>query len=111
MSTIKEAITIKSAISRLEAYHDCNHEYMDADDLGDLEVTLKDLKEMYNKLVGARTQTYEAYAAENDTTFIMEETLVNNEVIKLECIGWYCGEPNAEDTKKYGDRNYTAMYV
>ena len=58
-----------------------------------------------------RTQTYEAYAEEHDTTYIMEETLVDGQVIKLECIGWYCGEPNAEDTKKYGDRNYVANYV
>lgn len=38
--------TIESAIRRLEAMYECNHEVMDADDQGDLLVTIKDLEYM-----------------------------------------------------------------
>lgn len=38
--------TIESAIQRLEAMYDCNHEVMDADDCGDLLGTITDLKLM-----------------------------------------------------------------
>lgn len=42
--------TIESAIQRLEAMYDCNHEVMDADDCGDLLKTIDDLKSMRRKL-------------------------------------------------------------
>ena len=44
--------TIESALQRLEALYDINHEVMDADDLGDLLTTIDELKVMqyeYNR--------------------------------------------------------------
>lgn len=44
--------TIESSIRRLEAMYECNHEVMDADDIGDLQTTIDDLKRMrleYNR--------------------------------------------------------------
>lgn len=43
--------TIESAIRRLESMYDCNREVMDADDQGDLLVTIKDLEFMRRKLL------------------------------------------------------------
>ena len=43
--------TIESAIQRLKAMYDCNHEVMDADDLGDLLTTIHELKQMRRNLM------------------------------------------------------------
>lgn len=42
----ENAKTINAAIERLQAYYDCNHEYMDADDLGNLLTIIDSLKAM-----------------------------------------------------------------
>ena len=42
----------------------------------------------------------ECYAQNHDTTFVMRETFdESGDIIKMECVGWYCGEPNEELTK------------
>ena len=43
--------TIESAIQRLKAMYDCNHEVMDADDLGDLLTTIHELEQMRRNLI------------------------------------------------------------
>ena len=43
--------TIESAIQRLKAMYDCNHEVMDADDLGDLLTTIHELEQMKRNLL------------------------------------------------------------
>ena len=43
--------TIESAIQRLKAMYDCNHEIMDADDLGDLLTTIHELEQMRRNLM------------------------------------------------------------
>lgn len=44
-------------------------------------------------------EIYEAYAPDNDMTFVMKDELAENgQVIATECIGWYYGRPNKEDT-------------
>ena len=43
--------TIESAIQRLKAMYDCNHEVMDADDLGDLLTTIHELEQMRRSLM------------------------------------------------------------
>ena len=43
--------TIESAIQRLKAMYDCNHEVMDADDLGDLLTTIHELEQMRRNLM------------------------------------------------------------
>lgn len=50
------------------------------------------------------------YAREYDHTFIMEATYVNGECIMMECVGWYCGEPNEADTEQYANRDMKADY-
>lgn len=47
-----------------------------------------------------RIETY--YTAAADTTFIMKEvTDEKGNPISTECVGWYYGEPNEEDTAFY----------
>lgn len=48
------------------------------------------------------------YAKEDDMTFIMETTPDENGV-RLECVGWYFGEPDEKMTKNYTG-NLTAEY-
>ena len=43
----------------------------------------------------------EVYSKENDITFIMRDEFLDDEVIRIECIAWYCGEPNNGDTKYF----------
>jgi len=45
------------------------------------------------------TEIETAYAPSHDITFIMEYTCdANGDPISTECVGWYYGEPNEEDT-------------
>ena len=43
--------TIESAIQRLKAMYECNHEVMDADDSGDLLTTIHELEQMRRNLM------------------------------------------------------------
>ena len=43
--------TIESAIQRLKAMYECNHEVMDADDSGDLLTTIPELEQMRRNLM------------------------------------------------------------
>ena len=43
--------TIESAIQRLKAMYDCNYECMDADDSGDLLVTIHELEQIKRNLL------------------------------------------------------------
>lgn len=52
----------------------------------------------------------EMYNNEYDITFIMEDIRVDGEPKSMECIGWYHGEPDAESTKKFSNRNMKAIY-
>lgn len=110
MDTNKKLETINKSIDRLRAAYECNHEVMDADDIGDLLTTIHNLKTMRNELMNTTTKIHTMYAESDDTTFIMETTFAGDDVASIECIGWYCGEPNDEDTKHYGNRNMIAIY-
>lgn len=47
-----------------------------------------------------RIETY--YSEEGDMTFIMNETMdKDGNPISTECVGWYYGTPNEEDTAFY----------
>lgn len=49
-----------------------------------------------------RTQTYTTYAKETDMTFIMQDTYdISGDVISVECVGWYFGQPDECATKMY----------
>lgn len=56
------------------------------------------------------------YVPSTDHTFIMEYTYITDGItgdvdcVSQECVGWYCGEPNDEDTKRYANRNMKATY-
>lgn len=41
-----------------------------------------------------------AYAPENDLTFIMQYIYHDDELVKMDCIGFYYGEPNDETTRE-----------
>lgn len=43
-----------------------------------------------------------AYSSDTDMTFILlEETNKNGEPISTECVGWYYGSPNEDDTQRF----------
>lgn len=44
------------------------------------------------------------YAPDSDITFIVEDTMVNNECIQTQVVGFYYGKPDEELTKKYYGR-------
>ena len=49
-----------------------------------------------------RTQIYTTYAEATDMTFIMQDTYsAIGDVISVECVGWYFGEPDEFATKMY----------
>lgn len=110
MDESKRLEIINKAIDRLSALYDCNHEVMDADDIGDLLTTIHNLKTMRNELSSSTTKIREVYAEADDMTFIMEEEFVGEDVKSIECIGWYCGEPNEEDTIHYARHGMIAIY-
>ena len=42
------------------------------------------------------------YSASGDMTFILKEIYdANGEPVSTECVGWYYGSPNEEDTAYY----------
>lgn len=45
-----------------------------------------------------KEDVYNIYSSEGDMTFIMKDTYdEDGELLSTECIGWYYGEPTAED--------------
>lgn len=49
-----------------------------------------------------KKELYPIYAPSADTTFIMEDTYnENGELISAECVGFYFGEPTAEDNETF----------
>ncbi len=57
------------------------------------------------------TEIETTYAPDTDITFIMEATYNGGELVKYECVGWYSGEPNEEDTAFYSkERRLAAIY-
>lgn len=106
---------IGKAVERLQAYYDCNHEVMDADDIGDLLTTIHELKTIHAKLIQTANNTtvelIPEYAHDHDRTYIMEATYVGRECISMECVGWYCGEPNEDDTKYHANRQMKAEFL
>ena len=117
MYSTKHIETIDAAIKRLQTYYDCNHEYMDADDVGELLATTTSLKylryelnKIYERVASTKVELEPEYVEEYDHTFIMESTYVNGECVTMECVGWYCGEPNEADTIQYANRNMKAYY-
>ena len=42
------------------------------------------------------------YAESHDSTFVMKTTYNDaGDVALMECVGWYCGEPNDEMTQQF----------
>lgn len=52
----------------------------------------------------------EMYVKEYDITFIMEDIRIDGEPKSMECVGWYHGEPEAEATKQFANRQMKATY-
>lgn len=57
-----------------------------------------------------KTELYGVYAEEHDITFVMQSLSVNDKLQSIECIGWYCGEPNDNDIKQNANRQMLATY-
>lgn len=58
------------------------------------------------------TEIEENYCPTTDTTFLMEctYTTADKELKSMEVIGFYCGEPNADDTQFYANNRTTKAY-
>lgn len=53
---------------------------------------------------------YETHT-DGELTFVMEVIYdENNEIRRMECVGWYCGEPNDEDTEHYKNSGLIALF-
>lgn len=48
-----------------------------------------------------QTELIGYYCEAHDTTFIMQAEFVDGEPKSIECVGWYCGEPNDDDNNRY----------
>ena len=49
-----------------------------------------------------RKEIESTYAPSTDNTFVMEYTYDDNgDICRMECVGWYCGEPDNEMTKRF----------
>lgn len=57
-----------------------------------------------------RAKYEQTYAPDTDTTFIMKETYVWGDLVKREVVGFYSGEPTAEDFETYKDMGTVAEY-
>ena len=44
-----------------------------------------------------------------DKTIIFEHTYVNKDLVKIELVGFYYGQPDEELTKTYANRDYIAI--
>lgn len=51
MKKQRQSVTLDKAIKRLEGLKEVNHEFMDADDLGDLESTIEELNKMKDRAI------------------------------------------------------------
>lgn len=62
-------------------------------------------------MITAIKKIYTTYAPDSNTTFIMEDTYSDDgEWISLECIGFYAGEPDQEDTEFYAHKGVKATF-
>lgn len=48
-----------------------------------------------------KKEKYTTYAPDTDINFIMIDTYENGEIISTECVGWYHGDENEEDTEYF----------
>lgn len=45
---------------------------------------------------------YGVYAPDHDSTFVMKDTYdEDGGIIRMECVGWYCGEPNDDMNERF----------
>lgn len=49
------------------------------------------------------------YIHDLDKTIIFEHTYVNEDLVKIELVGFYYGQPDEELTKTYANRDYVAI--
>ena len=69
------------------------------------------VSEWCDRMIDALSEKiYTTYAPDTDITFIMKEAHDRN-CETLECIGWYHGEPNEDDTNTYSYGNMKATYI
>ena len=98
---------LERVIKRLEEKELIDREYMDADDRGALEYEIVEMRKLLPKVT---TELVGCYCNTEDKTFVMKYTYVGSELYKGECVGWYCGEPNDEDNKRYSNGDLIAIY-
>ena len=48
-----------------------------------------------------REKIYEVYAENDEITFIMKDTYKNDNIISVELVGFYFGEPDEAMTEKF----------
>ena len=77
---------------------------------GRLEVLMKLLNAINEQLTATTTELIPEYVPDYGHTFIMEATYAYDRLISQECVGWYCGEPDEERTKRWANRDMKATY-
>ena len=78
---------------------DCMDECMNID-IQNLADDMEDISDQYRNMV------YNAYSDAQDITFIMQDTINvrTDNCISTEVIGFYYGEPNREDNRKFSGK-------
>ena len=78
---------------------DCMDDCMNID-IQNLADDMEDISDQYRNMV------YNAYSDAQDITFIMQDTINvrANNCISTEVIGFYYGEPNREDNRKFSGK-------
>ena len=52
-----------------------------------------------------------SYIPNEDITIVWQFMYIGNRVAQRTIVGWYHGEPNSEDTKRYANGNITSYYL
>lgn len=97
---------LERIIEHLKARYDCDHEYMDADAVAQLQDDIIRLQSMLPRTI---VEVFGCYCPSCDITFIMKNNYIGSELHTAECVGWYHGEPTEEDNKLF-DGKLVAMY-
>lgn len=77
---------------------------------GNVEIWVEAIKGNIKKAQKPIEKFVTNYSKEADRTFIMKCTYKGDDCIREECVGFYAGEPNEEDTKHFCNGKLVAEY-
>ena len=119
-TTMKELL--KNVRDIIDAYDLTNRGYLDEGDVYNIQLAkttlsllnfkANEIDELFGDVyidvtIESREEIVGVYAPDHDSTFVMKHTYdQHGDVRKMECVGWYCGEPDDEMTKRFSHGGY-----